>query len=633
MRIWIISIALFGWTAIAAFAQQPPPDIFDADSGIERTENQSDELVRQLLADAARGGLYRARSLQRLARINSWSNVDRVLTEFDSIADQQELAAAAQEIGTEYLLQISLHPGLSDQSKSAIRKIIAAADASNQAPAKIQAAIKQLASDDADGNLAANRVLLRAGNAGTTAMVSSITQGLEQSHQSKLIAILRSQGANAYEALEQLALYGSDAVRPHALIALRQLDADRASDNLVAAAFSSHSTPDEREAASGRIPIAFETLDAIALLHDRLRTLRELASRAPNDATPATMWLIDDNRSSVRWQRTTEVYLRYRLAYDAATRLQRIGSLPPVVARHVLAANVAYRTMVDVDWPTEEQLDEARRLYQGRFESADLLLAFEEQRQDGNTPAALGLLRLFSIAANEDAAAEQFLRGRKSGFSALVEATQDPTPRIRYEASAVITQILSKQGVKATFPGSSFYRKTLSEMSRLGADPTAIVIESRPVVALRQESNLQHLGIDAQMVVSAGEAEREIAHGGDLRMVVSKLGLPDAHPAELVDRIRRHPKGSRVPIVIYSDADSHEKSLRSANAETTSGRWISEDTPRVYVVPLPGSPAAFSEVLSEIQSKRRLPPLSIGDRTQFRSIGLEALEPADSPTR
>ena len=128
------------------------------------------------------------------------------------------------------------------------------------------------------------------------------------------------------------------------------------------------------------------------------------------------------------------------------------------------------------------------------------------------------------------------------------------------------------------------------------------------------------------------ENQREVARGGDLRLVVSKVEVADAVSSEVVDRVRRLPRGARVAIVFYSDAETHEKSVVRAEWETTSQRWTDEQTPAVFLVPLPGSPSALTDVLAEINGKRRLPALSVSDRVRFREVGAAALQ-GDSPLR
>ncbi|MDV6031093.1 MAG: hypothetical protein F9B45_13510 [Phycisphaera sp. RhM] len=627
-HVLIIAVSLASVALLAAGApgqfDDGPPEASDPTEAPAKT----DELVRQLESTAARGGIYRAEAIGSLARIGAWPEVDRWLAKIDGVGDSIQLAQAADVIGNELLLRISLRSDLSDASRSAIKKMTAAAKANQQSPERLRAAIDQLAGDAIDANLGATRTLMAGGNAAIEAIVSAITGGVSAAHRAKLLGILEALGDGGAQALNQLALYGAPSVRASALDALRVLDPAAATDTLISSALASDATAEEAQVArrSSVFPQGFEKPDAIAVLADRLNTLRSVAMRTPNDLSPAVLWSVNGDRTGVQPNRSTEIFRRYRDAYDAAQRLRRLGSLPPAVGRSVLAADLAYRVMVDVNWGDPDQVQQVRQLYRDQVDPPSLLVALAELRSRNDIPASVGIMRLLSDAIASGNAGSDLLFSRDGGFSELVEAVRDPQPRIRYEAADGLWQAVSGSGRGFAFPGASYVRKTLAEMASLDSRPLVILLETRPVIALRQESILNQMGYAVERVTSAIDVERAIERGGDLRMVVSKIRIADAAPAELVDRVRRQPKGKRIPIVFYSDAETSEKSLRRTELETTSNRWISDDTPAVFLVPLPGSPAALTDVLFEVESKRRLPPLSIGERARFRMSGAAALQ-------
>jgi CheY-like chemotaxis protein len=628
----ICATSLFSASATGQFPggiDAPPAEATDS----VESEAKPDELVRQLESTARRGGTYRAEAIRSLARLGAWSQVDRWVQETADTDDQAKLAETVRVIGPDVLLRISLQSEISDASRAAIKTLFAAAKSTNQSADRLRRAIDQLASEDVDTNLAANRVLNGGGNPAIAELVSAVAKGLPKRQRTKALAALKSMGDGGVQALNQIALYGDAGVRASALDALRTLDRDEALDALIAAAFATESTPNERQWARQElaIPDDFEKLDAIATLADRLETLRSRALRTPNDSSPATLWSIDESRTGVQPSRSTEVFLRYREAYDAAQRLRKLGALPPSVQRSVLAADLAYRLMVDIDWGDPKQIEQIRAAYPDQLSVQSLLTGLDEQRRREDIPATVGLIRLLASSVESGALEEPVLVGRNGKLSGLVDAVRDPQPRIRYEAASAIETLVTGLPDRPSFPGTSYVRKTLAEMASLQSRPTAILLETRPIVSLRQESILGELGYEVRTVTSARQLEHEIAKGGDLRMVVSKIRIADASPAELVDRVRRQPKGSRIPIAFFSDSESAEKSIRNVEYETTSNRWISDDTPAVYLVPLPGSPAAFADLLSEMEGKRRLPTLSVGDRSHYRSIGTKALQGESQP--
>ena len=66
------------------------------------------------------------------------------------------------------------------------------------------------------------------------------------------------------------------------------------------------------------------------------------------------------------------------------------------------------------------------------------------------------------------------------------------------------------------------------------------------------------MGYRTEVIGSVLQLEREIARGGDLRLVLSKTQLWDIPPVEMIDRVRRMPLGQNVPIVFYGDAASRD---------------------------------------------------------------------------
>jgi CheY-like chemotaxis protein len=338
------------------------------------------------------------------------------------------------------------------------------------------------------------------------------------------------------------------------------------------------------------------------------------------------LWSIDADRTGVNAVRSRELFLHYRRGYDAAQSLRRVGGLSPELLHEVLAADLAYRVMADVDWGTPEQVESLLAGYNDALTAERIVDALDRARQRGDVPATIGLLRLVSETTDSESSVDALLQPRRGDVAPLVAAASDANTRVRYEAAATITELLDAGDSPRSFPGASYYRNTLAEMAALSAQPTAVLVETRPVVALRQENILGQLGYRVRTATSGLQAERMISEGRDVRLLVSKVQLADITAPELVDRVRRLEKGRNLPIVFYHDEDTHPKAVETVELETTSTRWADSHTPAVHLVPLPGAPAALSEALTESAAKRRLPPLSVSEREYFRTIGQAALE-------
>ncbi len=634
MRIAATSrLAMLTFTLLAgpvAFAQfEPAGDPNQADSEAEAAVgSRDDELIRQLESNASRGGRYRDTAIASLARLGAWQAVDRWLAELNDVDDANALTRAAETIGSQLLLRISLRDDLSDASESALQKLFDATRSTKQAAPRLKRAIDQLAGTDVDQNLAATRVLSRGGNAAIEAIVDAIVAGVDGRQRGKLLAILESLGDGGLQSLQQLSLYGKPEARVAALDALAVLAPQAAIDNLLSARFAADATREEVEVAAARLGLgeSFQRADAIAVLAQRLDTLRRVAAEVPNDQQPMSLWSIDADQTGVDAVRSSEIFLHYRRSYDAAQRLRRLGAVPAVLLQEVLTADLAYRVMVDVDWGTPQQVEQLKSDYNGSLDVELIVDGLDRTRERRDIPATIGLLRLVREMAKAESQPERFLRPRGNDVAALVAAATDANVRVRFEAATIITELLDASQHPASFPAASHYRKTLAEMALLTDSPTAVLVETRPVVALRQETILGQLGYQVRTATNGLQAERLISQGGDVRLLVSKVQLADITAPELVDRVRRLNKGRGIPIIFYHDEDTHPKSVKTAELETTSTRWADGETPAVHLVPLPGAPAALFDPLAEIVAKHRLPPLSISERQNFRSIGQAALE-------
>jgi len=306
--------------------------------------------------------------------------------------------------------------------------------------------------------------------------------------------------------------------------------------------------------------------------------------------------------------------------------------LPANVIRQALISDLNYRVAADPDWAIDGQVSDYQAVFSGRVSTVDLLTALGQARARRATPAAVGLIRVLTSMSDGSATSRGWLAALDDdGTPLLVAAARDPLPQIRYEASALILELVGGDGAAGGFAGSSDWRKTLAEMSRLDARPTAVLVETRATVALRQERVLGELGFEVRVVETVLQAEREIAQGGDLRVLVSKLRLADMPPPELVDRVRRRPKGRELPVVFFKDPDASERRIKLTEQETASLRWNDSAHRLTYLLPLPGTQSAYAEVLADVRANRRLPPLTATDRLAYRAIAKEALERGGKP--
>ena len=535
---WFRSLGLFGlltaFLASPLLAQFPGTDPPPATP--EPTVEKFDELVFQLESQARRGGLDLAKAVASLTRVGAVPEAIRRLEEIGKSDDVDLLAESAKAIGPAMMLRLSLSESLSESGQTSITKMSDALKRYDQSVERLRAAIEDLGTDSVDKNLAANRTLLRGGDVAIGELVAAVGRELPRSHRAKVIQVLRSFDREAIDAVGELALYGTESVRANALDAFQQLaSSERSTVWSIGAMFAINATDQERSIAAEIASVSSRD-EAIGFLVDRLNLARRVAHQSPNDDTPATVWSIDPNGTAVVPTRSEELYLQYRRSYDLAQQLRRLGTLPSPALNAAISADLAYRVMSDLDWGDPEQLEEFKGLYGPMLDTDQLLIALNENRHLGYVPSALGLIRVLGSDATP-----RLLHGSVGKISPLVDAaTRDATPRIRYEAASLIASILQTSDIQY-YAGSSEVKRTLAEMVALTDHASAVLLETRPAVAVGQESILGQLGLETRIAMTASDVEREVARGGDLRMILSKIEISDASAIELVDRVRRRP--------------------------------------------------------------------------------------------
>ena len=122
---------------------------------------------------------------------------------------------------------------------------------------------------------------------------------------------------------------------------------------------------------------------------------------------------------------------------------------------------------------------------------------------------------------------------------------------------------------------------------------------------------LTDLGFRVSVASSVSKLLSEIDSGGDVRLILAKTQLWDMPAIELVDRVRRNPRGREVPIVLYGDDE----------VQLGENRWDAA----TVLIPPPASTAAFDEVFSITGRRGRLSELSPLERREFRRLASELL--------
>lgn len=588
------SLSIFAALALALVAIRPAAG--------QEIEALPDPLVVQLNERAARGGAYLGESINAFARIGEWKMVDRWLAPLAATNDESVLVEIADHIGPAILLRISGRNDLSQESIQAARKLGMAARKQLESQDRIVAAVKGLGGTT-DQRLAASRVLLSGGDTAVAALVSAVVAPQPTAPRDDLLRTLVSLGDGGQLALTQLALYGEPQTRARALEALVRIDPRGSSLSLLTALHAADSTAGEVQFAetqlqrlTGSVPGKRETQ---AVLFANLKRQREIARLAENNGQTTTLWSVTADRNAVAHQRVYTILSAYRDGTDAGARLRRIGDLPPRVLDMAFAADISYRVMVDSDWGDTAQINQMRSAYGSEAIGSGLSNAIATAIDKKDYAAAVGLMRMVDGSAT--VLDKNFLlSGKSPRMTPLVQATTHSNPRIRYEAASAIARLAPT----VPFAGGSNVKRCFAEMRSLTNRPIAVMVETRPDVIVQQEQIISDIGFDVRVVHTVGDLEREVARGAEIELIVSKTQLADLPPIELIDRVRRMPRGRYLPIIFFG-AEAEEINTERWDAVT---RVIEQST----------TPPVFSDIIIGIDRVPRwveaddeTPPLAI----------------------
>ncbi len=607
--IWVAGNLLVATTvSLAPAAMAQTPAVEPADTSLA----EDDPYVTQLRQRAATGNdMQIADALSGFAGIGNWQEVDQILTSAAAAKRDDSVAAEmARRIGSTLLLRMARNEQLSQPAKDFVADLSSQLAQSNVAPQRLREAIDDLDAATVDEQLAAIRTLLSGGDASTRELVMTIVSDNPSADVDSMLRTLLRLGDGGTKALRQIALYGAPAQRTKAVDALGRISPINFVADLVTAYHAADASEDERASAAGamrRTGLAMPSRsDAIIYLSDELRRAGELAKYADGDDSVVEVWNLQPDRSSVQNVGTYPSLAASHARADAAARLRRLGELPETLEQSALVADLSYRVNVDPLWGDTSQVDAIRAAYGNSAQPSAVVGAMSMAISDEDWPAVVGLVQLVDPESGS-LEKETWLSGTAGQPSPLVQAVRAPLPRVRYEAASAITRLEPS----FAYAGSSLVRATLAEMAQLNRRPVAILVETYPEMLSRQETSLNKLGFHVDTVVDVAELERRVAAGGDLRLVMSKSGLADARPIELVDRVRRISRGEQLPIIIYSD----ELDVLGQN------RW---DVPTAQIPP-PMSPGPIRQLVASWQRAGQLPPLIESERVLYQSIGREAL--------
>lgn len=582
----------------SALPEPPPPptDVFLLE--LRRRSRGTDTQLAESIRDALRLKLdvEASRFLESIEQ-RQWDDAKR-----------REIT---QIISADSLLRAMVDETITEKAKTQAAELLAAKKRIDESPERIAAAIPAIGSGDPERELPATRTLLSAGISAIGPLAVAAAQEPDSGRRDAILLLMARSGEASLGALSSLAIYGPAEIRAGAMASLDRLRSEAALGHLSVAVYASDATEAERDFASkrleqqfGKIPSRAETQ---AYLINELSSLRRAAGRMARSEAGGVAWSVDPQSGVPVPTPTTAALAAQRQVADQSRLLYRLGNLSPSATQAAVTADLAYRFQIE-PLAVAEQIDELRQIWGDEaFTAQSLSSIIDGAIADDDLAAAVAAMTLVSpsTAGNHG----DLLTTGSADMTPLVKAVTHSVPQVRYEAALAILRL----DYQSPFPGVSTVTDRLNEMASLSRDPVALIVDTRVERESQIERLIASLGYRVEVASSVAEAIRQVDHGGDLRLVITTSILPDRSALELVDAVRRHPFGLRIPIFIHGPYDS---SIQIAVDEM---RWNAP----VAHIELPNSAAGWGVILEPALSMpigrlQGFDPLSTAQRYDFR---------------
>lgn len=586
-----------------------------------------DEVYLQQIRVLASGGPEEfGRALHEAIRLRDWKVLESILaTGSLSSFDDAGRRVVAQRVGSRMLSRAALEESLAVSAKSVIEDLSKVFVDANTDPAVLDAAVIALGSEDQNSRLKAGRTLLAGGTAGLSKLLIAAVSPNPPAPLPRLIEILGGFGPDAIGAAEYLAIDGPNAWTYGAMRVLFGLDPSCAMPVFVANLYSADSGESMKVLATSGLKRVYgavpERETAAAMLAEGLREANRRALGFTQDESPVVRWSYDESASSLRREMVPARIAEAGRAAGAAKMLAMLGPNEPSVEVSVIAATLRHAVVEDPLVDVDALGNKVSEVLQGRQPSEEVVSRVlseamgEALASDGRVfdeGAAVGACRWLGKFGSLDCLAD--FRGEKS---ALCKAVRGATPRLRYEASVAIGSLNPTK----PYAGSAEVLQSWFDMGKLEDQGRAILLENNIDLGIALSQRLELMGLSVTRVSKGSELLAEIDRGGDLQAVVMTTHPPDFSAVELIDRIRRLPLGSVVPMVVIGP--------QRPGLDQLPSRWkypvgiIQWDEGEGAAIG--GLTNRVQELLETMRSKLTLPALSGVERRWFLEDSIRIL--------
>jgi CheY-like chemotaxis protein len=598
-----------------------------AAAGALATDGTADPLTVELRTLAGGTPRQLGLAIREAIRLRKWKEIDLILGN-DRIGnlDSQARLQVASRIGSRFLVRGLTATEIAPASTAALEQLNTTLTDNAVDPARLEAAIDDLGSADQNTQLRAVRVLLSGGDAAVQSILKAIVRQQPKPKLRRLVDVLAAFGQPATDAVELLAVFGSDAVRGGALNALQSLDREQALPALVTAAVSPLATDAEKDIATGVLSDWLGAVpnrgDAMQFMAGRLNLAQQSYAASGPEQPAETVWMMTEDRSGVEATIISATSAAARKAANTAEMIRRIGGIDRRLLIDALTADLRNRYLADLNFGTAEDFDRLVALWGPEATDIDLLgeillhsLGGAHQHASSKHPTmpaagdpAVAIATIRLLAAIGD---PSVVIGKAGQLAPLVQAVSHPLALVRFEAANAIGTLQPKN----PYAGSNRVLDRWIEMAAIGDSPIAIVLINDAAIRMAVNQRLTMLGFVVRQVATVRDLIAAVDAGGDLQLIVSTTRAPDFSTIETIDRVRRRPLGGAAPIILIGEKPSGYEQIHhrwNADQILITGSDIAEPKKLTMADVIADFQSVWSDSSVEL-SQVALSPAAIGD--------------------
>lgn len=534
---------------------------------------ETNPIVLSVQASAPTTPSQLARAIQMMMDISRDDLANQYIAQLSQVAsDDAGWFAVLREIGSDFVLRLSMTDGVQPAGRQLADKILTASGRFANDPVRLAELTRRVADANIVTRTAALENLQALGEAGAAALLNALVDASRAADQELLFEALRRCGVAAEQPIFGGILSASPRLRLAAVQAAQHLNSDQAVAALLRSALAADVEPDVQRAARqsltrlvGSVPDAGAAEQILRrnveqrLFSQPQRGDQLLSPRRIWRTHPRSLQLVELRRSHLVVQRI-----------EAAERAEDLIKTRPDSAAnqrlYALALIEAAKQVrgFEINVGASDEMNFAR---QAGPEYMEQVLA--DALRSELVGAAAGSCEILAQIGDQ-----RLLSG--TTVRPLVQAASHADRRVQFAACQAIMAI----NPQASFPGSSSVAEAIVSLAQSNGRSKVLIGHPDSTEAQNLAAVIKHIGFDADTATSGRDLLRLASQDPDIEylLLADTLGSPTSQ--DLIYHLRTHPHTKRLPIALQYRADTVEVAWQAGAARALVDVYLVVDTRR-----------------------------------------------------